>query len=226
MKLRVLLLGALALTLLLVACAPPPELRDSTLLNDDSLLTDDPCSAPCWRNITPGETSWSEALTIIEDDVRLSDPQLQESEEDDAVVATFRQAEGNDCCQIFSEDGQTVGLLFLRLAAPNVTLGELLDAKGEPAYVLGSEFSEDQSIMNLIYPDIPMVTYAFVAGPEGALNEGSEIIGALYMQNSDMELLIQTSNLQAWEGFQSYNAYQESEFEVTPAVTLTPTPAS
>jgi hypothetical protein len=113
--------------------------------------------------------------------------------------------------------------MFLR-TAPNMTLGEVIDAKGEPAYLIGSPFSEDQAVINLIYPNVPMVLYAFVEGTTGTLSENSEIIGMLYLKQSDMDLLMQTSELQAWEGYQSYQAYEESELEITPSVTLTPTP--
>jgi hypothetical protein len=48
----------------------------------------------------------------------------------------------------------------------------------------------------------------------------------LYFIAEDMDLLLQTTDLHAWEGYQSYAAYMDSEFEVTPSVTLTPTPGS
>jgi hypothetical protein len=67
------------------------------------------------------------------------------------------------------------------------------------------------------------VIYAFVAGTAGALSESSEIVGVLYMTPTDMDLLIKTSNLHAWDGYKLYSAYDTSEYQVTPSVTLTPT---
>jgi hypothetical protein len=224
MKLRLLVPGLLALVFFFAACQPPPELRDPNLLQDRSLITNEPCEAPCWRGITPGVTSWSDALTILEDDTTLGDPTPQSDEESGAVVAEFQQINSNvPCCQMFSESGELVDVVFLRVA-PLVTLGELIDSKGEPAYLIGSPFSDDQAIMNLIYPDIPMVVYAFVAGTSGTLTEDSEIIGILYLKDSDMQTLFETSQpgLQAWEGYQSYQYYDESELEITPSVTETP----
>lgn len=224
MKLRILLPGLLALVLCFAACQPPPELRDANLLQDTSLLTDEPCASPCWRGITPGVTSWSDALTILEDDATLSDPQVQTDEETSAVIAEFQQLDsGVSCCQIYSETGEVVDIIFLR-TAPTTTLGQLIDAKGEPAYLIGSPYSDDQAIVNLIYPEIPMVVYAFVPGATGSITEGSEIIGVLHLKQRDIDLLLQTSELQAWEGYMSYQAYEESELEITPSVTLTPTP--
>ena len=172
----------------------------------------------------PGETPWGDALTILEDDATLADPQVQSDEESGAVVAEFQQIDtGASCCQMFSETGEVVDILFLR-TAPDVTVGDLIDAKGEPAYLIGSPFSDDQAIINLIYPDIPMVIYAFVPGTTGELTEDSEIIGVLYLKPSDIETLFETSapGLQEWEGYQSYQYYDESELEITPSVTLTP----
>ena len=81
--------------------------------------------------------------------------------------------------------------------------------------------------MSLVYPDVPMVVYAFVEGAEkGELSASSEVIGALYFVQEDMDLLLKTTDLHAWEGYQSYAAYIDGEFEVTPSVTLTPTPES
>lgn len=223
MRLSILLAGLLAV-FFFAACQPPPELRDQNLLQDRSLITNEPCEAPCWRGITPGETSWGEALTILEDDTTLSDPTTQNDEESGSVVAEFQQINTNvPCCQMFSEAGELVDIVFLRVA-PNVTLGDLIESKGEPSYLIGTPFSDDQAIMNLIYPDIPMVIYAFVEGTSGALSEDSEIIGILYLKSSDMDTLFETSDpgLQEWEGYQTYQYYDESELEITPSVTVTP----
>lgn len=129
MRLRFLLPGLLALVFVFAACQPPPELRDPNLLQDTSLISDEPCAAPCWRGITPGQTLWSQALTIVEDDPSLSDPTTQQEEEGVAVVAEFQQANTETaCCQMYSEDGEVVDIMFLRVA-PNVLLGDVIDAK-------------------------------------------------------------------------------------------------
>lgn len=224
MKLRILLPGLLGLVFCFAACQPAPELRDDKLLQDTSLTSDEPCAAPCWRGITPGVTPWSSALTILEDDPTLSDPQTQSDENSSAVIAEFQQS-GTDvsCCQIYSENGDVVDIIFLR-TAPTTTLGQVIEAKGEPSYLIGSPYSDDQAIMNVIYPEIATVIYAFVPGTTGALSADSEIIGVLYMRQDEMDLLMQTSELQAWEGYQTYQAYEESELEITPSITLTPTP--
>jgi hypothetical protein len=227
MKFHLLLLGLLFLAVFAAACSVP-ELRDPALLQDTSLITSDPCAAPCWRGITPGETSWRDALIILEDDPTIENLQTQTDENTKAAAADWQQRGGAACCQAFSEDGQTVSILFLR-TAPTMTLGQVIAAHGEPTYAVGSPFSDNQAIINLIYPNIPMVVYAFVPGTEGEISANSEIIGVLYMTPKDMALLEVTSSLHRWEGYGSYSAYRGDEdapFDVTPSVTLTPTPTS
>ena len=207
---------------------PAPELRDNTLLTDTSLITGEPCEAPCFLGITPGETNWRDAVTILEDNNTFTNLQTQTAEDSSGrIQVAWQEGEGGSvCCQMLSEDGETVDLLFLR-TAPVMTLGEVIRAHGEPEYLSGQEFTEEQAIASLVYPEIPMVIYVFVGGMEsGALSEDSEIIGVLYSVESDMALLLQTSELQAWEGYQPLSTYMESELEVTPSVTLTPTPNS
>jgi hypothetical protein len=218
--------AAVLLMGLVAACAPAPVLRDDTLLRDTSLITGQPCEAPCFRGIIPGETSWRDALTIIEDDREFVNVQVQAAEDDSGrIQAAWQQGEnGAVCCQILSEDGETVRLTFLR-TAPVMTLGQVITAHGDPSYLIGQEFTEDQAIMSLVYPDVPMVVYAFVAGTEtGQLTASSEIIGVLYFIPEDMDLLLQTTELHTWQGYQSYKAYMDSDLEVTPSVTLTPAP--
>jgi hypothetical protein len=179
----------------------------------------------CWRGIIPGQTAWGDALTMLEDDTTLENVKVQESEDSPAKAAEFQPKGGTVCCQIFTQDGEKVSVIFLRVA-PTVSLGDLIEVHGDPTYLVGSQYSEDQAVMNLIFPEESLVVYAFVPGTTGALSESSEIVGILYLTPSDMDLLIKTSNLHVWDGFKSYTDYDTSEFEVTPEITLTPTPGS
>src|SRR5688572_11755681 len=111
MNLRLILLGLVALALILAACAHAHNLRDETLLNDTSLITGEPCEAPCWNNITPGETAWRDALTILEDDANLENVQSQTQENTDLVGAIWNAKGGPECCQMVAEDGEKVNLI-------------------------------------------------------------------------------------------------------------------
>jgi hypothetical protein len=226
MNIRVLLVAVL-LAVVATACVPPTNLRDNTFLQDTSLITGDPCEAPCFRGIIPGETSWQDALTIIEDDSDFQDPQTEENAELGIIQAAWQQGDNQVCCQMQTNDGERVSLIFLR-TAPTMLLGEVIEVHGEPTYLIGTETSApDQAVVSLVYPEQLMVIYVFVAGPtEGELIDASEIIGTLYLAPSEMDLLLQTTNLHGWEGYQTFATIAESEYVVTPSVTLTPTPAS
>lgn len=218
------LLGIAVLALLLAGCAAP-ELRDTTLMQDDSLISQEPCGAPCWRGITPGETDWRDALTIVEDDADLRDLQIEQVEESDAVVAAFKGGESDQpCCQLLSRTGEQVDVIFLRIA-PTTSLGDVIETWGEPTYAVGSPFSDGQAIMNLIFPDVPMVVIAFVAGESASVSASSEIIGVWYMTREDMDLLVGTTPLHFWDGYDTFQAYgtEEGTFDTTPSITLTPT---
>jgi hypothetical protein len=226
---RLLLPGLLLLVLLAAACSPPPELRDQKLLNDTSLLSGEPCEAPCWNGITPGITTWDEARTILEDDPSIEDPTLQTAEDSASVAASFKEPGGVDASgQIFSEDGETVGLIFLRLA-PDMVLDDVLAKYGDPTWVIGTPFSDDppQAIVNLVYPENQMIVYVFVPGKEGAIDGTNEVVGVLYMKPEDMDTLLRTSSLHAWEGFTTFPNYgPDAPFEVTPEATPEATEAA
>jgi hypothetical protein len=226
MKLRFFLPVALALVLLVAACVPPLNLRNDKFLQDDSLLTNDPCEAPCWRGITPGVTEWSEALTILEDATDINDPQVQTGDDGILVGAQWQPVDGDACCQMISEQGEIVDLIVV-WQKPDKTVGDLIEVRGEPTYVIGTPGDETQAIVSLFYPDNALIVIAFVAGANADLNAGSEVVGAYYLTPERMQLILDTSSLFAWDGYQpfsSYNAEAEgAEFAITPSVTLTPT---
>lgn len=210
-RLTVFLVASLAL--LLVACAPTVNLLDENNLKDISLLSGEPCEAPCWNNITPGETSFRDAKIIVEDDARYANVE-EVAPEEDTVERLFGFSEGdaNVCCQIYSRDGEVVeSMLFL--LSPEMNLGEVTDKYGDPTYLTGEEVSEGQAIMFLVYPDASIVLYAFVEGKEGSLSADSEIIGLLYMTEPEMQDIIDASRFYEWEGYQAFAAYIDENYD-------------
>jgi len=215
MKSRVFFFATI-LILIVAACAPPPNLRDDAFLNDVSLLSDEPCEAPCWRNITPGETSWRDALIIIEDDSGLTNIQTENAPESDARLMNFNAGDGAQCCRIFSEDGETISAI-LTLLAPQMTLGDIIDKYGEPSYLTGDDVTPDQALVSIVYPDANIVLYVFGAGiTEGELTPASEIIGAIYLSAEEMEELLFTTSLYDWEGFGAISGMIDGEFDLLP----------
>ncbi len=210
---------------LVAACAPPPVLRSDDYLTDSSLVSGEPCEAPCWRGIIPGETLWRDAVITIEDDPQLKNLQVESSETTDeegnnvtARAGAFQDGDAQACCQIFSADGEVVDSIFL-LLAPNTRLEEVIDIYGEPAWLTGEAITEDQAIMSLIFPDQNFVVYAFVAGEaEGGVTASSEIIGSIYMTTDNMNRIIETTNLYEWDGYQSFRAYVDGNFDLQASI--------
>lgn len=200
--------------IVLAGCAQEVNLLDETKLNDLSLLSAEPCEAPCWNGIVPGETLYRDAKLLVEEDERYKDVQEAEREEDqEARIFGFAPEEGQVCCQVFSRDGETTTSLLLQFA-PVMTLGPVMDLYGEPVYMGGEAPAADQAYMALVYPETPMVIYAFVAGAEkGQLSTGSEILGAMYMTQAEMDLLLACSSLYAWGGFGAFKQIIDDNFD-------------
>lgn len=220
MNLR-LLLAALIVLLLATACGPTPQIRSDKYLADTSLLSGEPCGPPCWRGITPGETSWNDAIVILEDDHSLTGLEVRADEDSERIGAAWKPINGDLCCQMYTETGSLVSFIILQ-TTPQATLGQLIERHGDPDYLMGQTYTGDQGLFNLYYVDIPMIVYVFVAGENGALTEASEIVGFAYLTPELMQLIIDTDSLHMWEGYQSYKTYMGGEFEVTPRITLTP----
>jgi protein-disulfide isomerase len=190
------------------------QVRDPNLLDDTTLADEDACAPPCWRDITPGETPFEDALAMLEEDegITVIDSQQQGASQ----IAVFGDAESEDaCCNMVSEDGETVSFIQVR-SAPLLTLSEVLEVQGEPEYIDGAPFTRDQTVLNLYYPEKSLVVFVFTPGEDAPLTEDSEIVGGVYLAPDIMDQVLASSSLHAWEGLLSLNEYNEGEFELTP----------
>lgn len=184
--------------------APERSLLNEDFLQDASLLSGTPCDPPCWQNITPGQTSMEEALE------RLTSIEALEIVQSGSGAFAFRSGDGAPCCQIASQDGETVGSILLQFA-PVTSIGQVIAARGEPEYVLGQPFSESEAILMLYYPEQNMLLSAVVAGVDGQLEEPSPLVAAVYATSEIFAAAIESAPLQAWQGFLSYREYVASE---------------
>lgn len=214
MKRGVIIVLSLMVAMLLAACSGEVNLLNDSMLSDTSLLSGEPCAAPCWNDITPGETRYRDAKLIIE-----SDPNFKISEEPDpqegSIVRSFTFAEGDNpaCCQLVSRDGETVSS-FLLQTAPLMTFGPVFDIYGEPDYVGGEQISDEQGYVALIYPDVPLILYAFVENPPtGEVSVSNPIIGTMYLGETEVEDLMECASLYEWAGFIAFTDYAEREFD-------------
>ncbi|MEQ8672786.1 MAG: hypothetical protein RLP44_26905 [Aggregatilineales bacterium] len=198
-------------------------IRNENLLDDSSYLTGIPCGTPCWQGIIPGETTFSDALSIIENSEEFTDLEVRANEDTDLVGAFWSPIDGESCCQMYSTDGVTVDIIILQ-TTPDEMLGQVIEQFGDPTYLFGETLNDNEGVVTLFYPENLMLIYVFINGEAGEVSATSEIVGFAYFTQSRMELLTLTNDLHEWQGYQSYTAYMDSEFEVTPSVTLTPYP--
>ncbi len=211
---RLLFLCLLMAALLLSACGGEVNLLDESKLRDVSLMTGEPCEAPCWHGITPDETSYRDAKLIIEGDDRfkiVEEPDPQEGSP--ARSFTFAEGDNPGCCQLVSRDGENVSS-FLLQTAPIMTYGPIFDRYGEPSYAIGQQVNAEQGYVALMYTERSLVLYAFVANPEqGSLSTDSQIIGVLYLGESEQQQLLECTSLFDWAGFRSFADYSGENYD-------------
>jgi protein-disulfide isomerase len=193
----------------------PGQLRNPRLLQDTSLVTGDPCAAPCWRDITPGVTAWADALEMLNADPQFVNLSTREDPASSQALISWGQADGDNCCQMATTDGETVAYLILQ-TTPDMLLGDVLETYDEPDFLIGEIVDSRQGLMILFFREVPMLVYVFVAGELGELSQGSEVIGVAYLTPRLIEDIISQSELFAWQGYQSFIDYVESDLAVTP----------
>ncbi|MXX50579.1 MAG: thioredoxin domain-containing protein, partial [Chloroflexi bacterium] len=189
--------------------APERSLLNDGFLNDNSLLTGEPCAAPCWQGIKPGETSLAEALEIVE---QLDGMTVVNRSEDTAV---FASASGTPCCQIASQGSEYVATMLFQFA-PKISVGDLIAAHGEPRFVTGQPFSASEYMLMLYYPETPMLLYAHVAGEDGRLSEASPIVSAIYATPEAFQNAFAARPFDNWKGYLRYSEYMDGQFDYSP----------
>lgn len=192
---------------------PVNQLRDETLLADTSVVDGEPCLAPCWRGITPGETTFDEAIDLVNamDDAR----DIQVQEQGGSQSAQWLSPDGTSCCQMISQTGEAVDVLQVRIQ-PDVTLGQIIETYGDPTYIEGGRYTSTQTLFTIYYTDLPLVLFVFASGNDVALTESSEVIGLVFVSEDVMGSVVDSAMLHAWEGYESLDTYDAGEFELNP----------
>ncbi len=184
--------------------APERSLLNDGFLQENNLLGENSCDPPCWRNIRPGQTSMDEAIEIVSS---IEDMDIAHS---GGGAFAFRSGDGEPCCQISSPDGETVGSILLQFA-PFTSIGQVIAARGEPAYILGQPFSETEAILMLYYPEQNMLLSAVVAGIDGKLEDSSPIVAAVFATGDMFSAAFESAPLQTWRGYLSFREYMDSD---------------
>lgn len=192
------------------------SLRNEGFLIDETLfITDESCSLPCWRGIKPGATVWNEAVAILQDQADLTEIRVEDNTQTGEKAVTFQRVGGIPCCLLYSATGEVIEQILLQLSS-TYRLETVIESLGEPLYFNGVEVDETQAVAALFYPARDIVIYAFVAGTEGDLMPESEVFAILILAPSDMQEVLNTSTLQAYDGYKSFADYMDDEPVLTP----------
>ncbi len=181
----------------------------------DNLVDDEPCAAPCWRGITPGETPWDEATALIGADRNFLNAQEQTSATVRALLWTT--LDEYDCCQMITESGTRVDELFL-ISPATTDLGEVVAFRGEPTYAVSRDTGQGSLLVYLYYPETGVILYVFTEGTGAdSLNETSQVAGVSYMSAERMNSLIEEIQPVAWTGYADVLTYEIVVTEAAPA---------
>src|SRR5450432_2213574 len=210
---------ALVIIAIFVAgCGTPPPLKSDKYLQDTSFLASDgPCTTPCFHDIVPGKTTFTDAVTTLKADKAFSNVQTQ----DKPPQAGWSTAAGEDCCQVTADqDSGLVNALLVKVA-PTMTLQQVIEKYGAPKYVYTVDYTADEVAVAVIFPDKGLVTWVSPGNDQSNVDGSSKVVIVLYINPTDWEKVLDTATLQAWNGFQSYQSYKNSTPVVTPKVTPT-----
>ena len=193
------LLGILLICFILLvsvsscSCRPEPEL-------DTSLLTDDPCAAPCWHNITPGISN--------EDDVRsqlTSSPfvrsgtaeRIRTDKWGNPLDQFSWQGRGKELNRIYLQDGKALSIeIHLDYT---LTLEEVVKKYGPPEYVYGHVYGVEKRGYQ-VYFDYPAQGWEFISytypirvrdytmdGKVGILSEDLKVTDVVYFAPTSLK---------------------------------------
>ncbi len=221
---RKLLVKSLALVLvglILVSCSPPPPLKSDKYLKDNSLLQPAPsgCTEPCFHGITPGVTTFTDAVAKIKADTAFSDVQTQ----DKPPAASWSAADTKEaCCQLSANPDTGLVNAILVKVAPKMFVKDVMDKYGDPKYVNAVDYSDSEVAVALIYPEKGVVTWINPGNKDSKVDSTSPVVMVLYIDPKDWSKVLDQATLQAWNGFLPYAQYKGATPVVTPRVTATP----
>lgn len=102
---------------------------------DRSILTDEPCAAPCWQGIVPSQTTEDEAIRILENNPFVSRRHLgcQRTEPRETICSWLGKYWRAGASKLYARDG-VVSLMYLTPEI-NLTLGQVVTKYGPPEKV-------------------------------------------------------------------------------------------
>ena len=209
----------LAVGLLASACGPLPPLKSDKYLSDDSLVTQNPCAPPCFRGITVGQTTFTDALAKVKADSSFANVQNQ----DKPPQAAWAAAGGDGCCHMSADpDSGLINAVLIKVT-PKMTIKQVIDKYGPPEYVTWVDYAPPQEVaLGLVFQKTGIVTWVSPADANATLKETDPVVVVLYLDPKDFTKLLDTATLQAWNGYMAYQTYKAATPVITPRVTVTP----
>lgn len=168
--------------LCLVGCRKAPV--------DRSLLTDVPCAAPCWQGITPGVTSRSQAMAVLQESPYILQDTLREAgtEERGGVTWEWRTPGRRLQPSISWRNGIvqeiTLGLTY------DLTVEEILNKYGPPEALsagLGGIPEHWYWIIDLYYPQRGLQFKAYTREYSALFEPSTEVGGVLLFVPMSLE---------------------------------------
>ncbi|MCE7948604.1 MAG: hypothetical protein DYG88_14360 [Chloroflexi bacterium CFX4] len=206
--------------LVLAGCGSAPPLVSDKYLNDSSLLTENPCGAPCFQGITIGQTTFADAERLVRDNPLFKDVQSQEN----PPQAAWSAVNGDQCCVMTADPSTGIVNQLLVYVAPNMRVRDVLAKYGEPAYVAvpKQDYSQTEAVLGLIYPKQGNLLWVMPGDGQSTLDEDDPIVIVLYLNPADFDDLLATAELNGWLGYVSVAEYRSADPVLTPRVTVTP----
>ena len=194
----------------------PPEL-------DTSLLTDDPCRAPCWNNIIPGVSGEDEVRAQLQDASFVKEGTLEyELTEERGIQLGFFywQARSEHYNRVYLRDGKVLRIQIM--IDHDRTLGEAVDKFGPPEGVFADIYRESYRV-EFYYPTqgiefesnmLPVDRQVYLGDGKGILQEDMKVTRAIYFAPTSMDGMVSEAylyssydmegwlaNIHEWEGF-------------------------
>jgi hypothetical protein len=209
----------IVVSLFVSACGSPPPLKSDKYLGDTSLVSGDAsCAPPCFRGITVGKTTFSDALSAVKGDASYKDVQ---STDKTPFQAAWAAKDGEMCCQMSANEAGLINALMIK-TKPTMTIKQVIDKYGPPEYVSAVDYSNEEAALGLLFIKPGILVWVTPGNPSSSLKESDPVVAVLYLDPKDMPTILDTATLQGWNGYQPYQAYKTQTPVVTPRITLTP----
>ncbi|MBN1976695.1 MAG: hypothetical protein JW918_04765 [Anaerolineae bacterium] len=198
----------------------PPEL-------DTSLLTDDPCRAPCWHNIIPGVSGEDDVRAQLQDSPFVKEGTLEYelTEWREVQLGMFYwQGRGEHYNRVYLRDGKVLRI-EIRIDH-DWTLGEAVDKFGPPKGVLADTYGVETTgyHVDFYYPAqglifesnmLPVDRQVYLGDGKGILQKDLKVTQATYFAPTSLEGMISEvylyspdddmegwlANIHEWQGF-------------------------